>query len=168
MERNGYDKLNQEGIRTNGNSALRVNILVCTENEYKLAVAETVKKSLEDLGFGVTITEKATLGEFKLALSQGHFGLYIGETCLSYDYNLGEFFSSGGELSYGIDDTFFTEYESYKNGIDSTMTFVESFETEVPFIPLFYRKAVISVNPNITGVDEISTYYSVSDWKSSK
>lgn len=168
MERNGYYKLNQEGIRTNGNSALRVNILVCTENEYKLAVAEAVKKSLEDLGFGVTITEKATLEEFKLALSQGHFGLYIGEACLSYDYNLGEFFSSGGELSYGIDDTFFTEYESYKNGIDSTMTFVESFETEVPFIPLFYRKAVISVNPNITGVDEISTYYSVSDWKSSK
>lgn len=168
IERNGYDKFNADGIRTNDSSALRVNILVCTQNEYKKGVAEAVKKSLETLGFGVTITEKATLEEFKIALNEGHFGLYIGETCLSDDYNLNEFFTSKGELSYGIDEAFFSGYESYRNGSDSTMTFVESFETEVPFIPLFYRKAIISVNPNITGVDESNTYASVSDWKVNK
>lgn len=168
LERNGYDKFNADGIRTNGSSALRVNILVCTENEYKIGVAEAVKKSLENLGFGVTVTEKATLEEFGLALSEGHFGLYIGETCLSYDYNLNEFFTSKGALSYGIDEAFFAEYENYRNGSESTMTFVESFETEVPFIPLFYRKAIVSVNPNITGVDEGNIYSSVSDWKASK
>ena len=168
LERNGYDKFNDDGIRTNGNSSLRVNILVCTENDYKLAVAEAVKRSLEDLGFGVTITEKQTLEAFKLALAEGHFSLYIGETSLSYDYSLDEFFSSNGVLSYGIDETFFAEYTSYKNGAESTMGFVESFETEVPFIPLFYRKAVISVNPNISGIDESSFYTSVSEWKLSK
>ncbi len=168
LERNGYDKINQDGIRTNGSNALKVNILVCTENEYKKNVAEAVKKSLEVLGFGVSITEKATLEDFSAALSQGHFGLYIGETRLSYDYNLDEFFSKGGQLSYGIDEAFFAEYEAYKSGADSTMTFVEGFETEVPFIPLFYRKAVVSVNPNISGVSENSVYSSVSDWRLDK
>lgn len=165
LERNGYDKLNDEGIRTNGNSALRVNILVCAENEYKLSVAEAVKKSLEDLGFGVTITQKETLEDFTQSLSDGKYGLYIGESYLSYDYDLTEFFSSGGALSYGIDEEFFTEYTNYVNGTDSTMTFVESFETEVPFIPLFYRKAIVSINPNITGVDEDNPYISVYAWK---
>ncbi len=168
LERNGYNKFNDDGVRTNGSSSLRVTILVCTENEYKLAVAEAVKKSLEDLGFGVTITEKENLESFKLALAEGHFSLYIGETNLSYDYNLDEFFSDSGALSYGIDEAFFTEYVNYKNGTETTMNFVESFETEVPFIPLFYRKAVVSVNPNITGIDENSFYSSVSEWKLSK
>ncbi len=168
LERNGYDKFNDDGVRTNGSSALRVNILVCTENEYKKGVAEAVKKSLEDLGFGVTVTEKATTEEFITALNEGHFGLYIGETVLPYDYSLNEFFTSDGQLSYGIDETFFAEYGSYIDGTDSFMTFVEGFETEVPFIPLFYRKAIISVNPNITGVDEANPYSSVNMWKVNK
>ncbi len=165
LERNGYTKFNADGIRTNGSSALRVNILVCTENEYKLSVAEAVKSSLQDLGFGVTITEKKTAEDFRAALKEGHFTLYIGETELPLNYDLTEFFSADGELSYGIDTEFFKEYEAYENGESSTMTFVESFETEVPFIPLFYRKAIVSVNPNIVGFAPGESYASVSDWK---
>lgn len=165
LERNGYTKFNDDGVRTNGSSALRVNILVCTENEYKLSVAEAVKSSLQDLGFGVTITQKKTSEDFVAALKEGHFTLYIGETELPLNYDLIEFFSTNGELSYGIDDEFFKEYEAYKKGESSTMTFVEGFETEVPFIPLFYRKAIVSVNPNIVGFEQGNTYATVSDWK---
>ncbi len=165
LERNGYDKFNSDGIRTNGATALRVNILVCTENEYKKSVAEAVKKSLEDLGFGVSITEKKTLEDFKKALNEGHYSLYIGETQLSYDYNLQEFFKNNGQLSYGISEEFFSQYESYRNGADSFMTFVEGFETEVPFVPLFYRKSVVSVNPNITGVNIEDIYSSACLWQ---
>jgi ABC-type transport system substrate-binding protein len=165
LERNGYTKINAEGIRTNGSSALRVNILVCTENQYKLSVAEAVKASLQDLGFGVTITEKKTAEAFVAALKEGHFTLYIGETELPLNYDLTEFFSADGVLSYGIDTEFFKEYQAYKNGEGSTMTFVESFETEVPFIPLFYRKAIVSVNPNIVGFMPGESYATVSNWK---
>ncbi len=165
LERNGYTKLNADGIRTNGSSTLRIDILVCSQNEYKVGVAEAVKKTLEDIGFGVTITQKKTPEEFETALKEGHFGLYIGETQLSYNYDLTEFFSKNGNLCYGIDELFFEEYELYDNGESSTMSFIESFETEVPFIPLFYRKSIASVNPNITGVDKGNVYASVSQWK---
>lgn len=164
LERNGYTGFTDEGVRTNGANSLRVNILVCTENEYKLGVAQAVKASLEELGFGVSITEKKTLEEFKTSLDEGHFGLYIGETQLPLNYDLSEFFSSDGEMSYGISEEFFEEYEAYEQGTSSTMIFVESFETEVPFIPLFYRKAIVSVNPNITGVVDDEDYSGVALW----
>ena len=165
LERNGYDKLNSNGVRTNGRNTLRVNILVCTKNEYKLSVAESVKKSLESLGFGVTITKKSTVSQFKEALKEGHFGLYIGEIELTDNYKLSEFFSNSGVVNYGIDKDFYTEYSDYRNGVISTTEFVESFSTEVPFIPLFYRKSVVSINPNVSGVDENNLYVSVCDWK---
>lgn len=166
LERNGYDQVNGDGVRTNGKNTLRVNILVCTQNQYKVTVAQALKKSLEEIGFGVTITQKKTPKEFTEALKTGHFGLYIGETQLAANCDLSEFFSKNGALSYGVDDEFFAEYSAYKSGVDSTTVFVESFSTEVPFIPLFYRKAVVSVNPNITGVkDGYNIYYDVCNWK---
>lgn len=166
LERNGYTQVNGEGIRTNGKNALRVNILVCTQNQYKLTVAQALKSSLEEIGFGVTITQKKTPKEFTDALDTGHFGLYIGETQLTANCDLSEFFTKNGVLSYGIDDKFFAEYSAYKSGTDSTTVFVESFSTEVPFIPLFYRKAVVSVNPNITGVNAgYNIYDDICSWK---
>ncbi len=168
LERNGFDKVNEEGIRTNGNISLRINILVCTENEYKITVAEAVRDSLKDLGFGVTITEKKTMESFVSALKEGHYGLYVGEIQLPYNYDLSEFFSEKGELNYGISPDFYAEYGNYEKGTSSTKAFVEAFETQVPFIPLFYRKAVLSINPNVVGVNSEKPYSSVSDWKIQK
>ncbi len=166
LERNGYNKTNSEGIRTNGSASLRVDILVCIENPYKLTVAESFKAELEKLGFGVTINKKKTTEEFVAALKEGHYSFYIGETKLTPNCDMSAFFSKSGKLNYGIDEEFFSEYSSYKKGEASTTQFVESFSTEIPFLPLFYRKAVVSVNPNISGIDDSkSLYSSVSDWK---
>ena len=166
LERNGYTQVNGDGVRTNGKNALKVNILVCTQNQYKLTVAQALKSSLEEIGFGVTITQKKTPKDFTDALKTGHYGLYIGETQLTANCDLSEFFTKDGALSYGVDKEFFAEYTAYKSGIDSTTVFVESFLTEVPFIPLFYRKAVVSVNPNISGVKaDYNVYNNVCNWK---
>lgn len=168
LERNGFDSFNDKGVRTNGVTSLNVNILVCTSNVYKLTVAQRVKAALEELGFGVTITEKATQEELELALSEGFFNLYIGETSLPDNYRIDSFFTKDGATAYGVQESFFTEYDGYKSGAVSTMDFVEGFETEVPFIPLFYRKNIISVSDGITGVDNNHPYVSISDWKSEK
>lgn len=166
LERNGYTTVNSEGIRTNGNNSLKLSILVCSENQYKVSVAEAVKKSLEELGFGVVITEKKTSEDFINALKEGHFSLYIGEAQLTSNCDLSEFFTEKGNLNYGISQEFFKDFDAYKKGTDSTMTFVEAFSTEVPFIPLYYRKAVVSVNPNITGpVNGYCVYSDIGEWK---
>ena len=69
-------------------------------------------------------------------------------------------------MSYGVDDEFFTEYASYRSGELSATEFAESIATNVPIISLFYRKAVISVNPNVIGIDETGNIYAgVHNWK---
>lgn len=169
LERNGYTKTNSDGVRTDGNTSLKLGILVCSQNKYKLTVAEALKKSLEELGFGVTITEKKTTEEFYEALNDGHFNLYIGETELTANCDLSEFFTKDGTLNYGINEDFFRYYSLYKSGNDSSMTFVENFSTEVPFIPLYYRKAIVCVNPNITGVKSSHDCYAdICNWKFEK
>lgn len=169
LERHGYDKTNSEGVRTNGSSSLRVDILVCTQNPYKLSVAESFKSALEKLGFGVTIREYKKAEDFISALEKGHYSFYIGETQVTNNCDLSEFFSKDGVLNYGIDEKVYETYSSYKKGETNTTAFVESFSTNVPFLPLFYRKAVVSVNPNISGLsDSKSLYSSVCDWKMPK
>jgi hypothetical protein len=168
LERNGFDSLNTNGVRTNGSVPLNVDILVCTANPYKLKVAENLKASLTELGFGVTITERETQEEFELALSEGLFGLYIGETVLPNNYRIDSFFVKDGATAYGVREEYYSQYEEYKNGTQNVNTFVEGFETEVPFIPLFYRKNVISVSDGVSGIDINEPYVSISDWKLEK
>ncbi len=165
LERNGYSKVNSDGTRVNGGKTLSISILVCSRNAYKVSVAEAVKDSLESLGFKVTVNQKKTVTEYKEALDKGQYSLYIGEVSLADNCDLSPFFSEKGVANYGINKEFYKEYALYKKGDISTTEFVEGFSTEVPFIPLFYRKSVIAINPNITGVDENNVYTSVSDWE---
>ncbi len=166
LERNGYDKVNDKGFRTNGSNTLSVSILVCSQNQYKMHVAEALKKSLTELGFNAYIIEKKTDEDFKKALGEGHYGLYIGETVMTDNCDMSGFFTSGGSMNYGVDDEFFTEYANYRSGELSATEFAESIATNVPIISLFYRKAVISVNPNVTGIDEEGNIYAgVHNWK---
>lgn len=169
LERNGYNSFNGEGIRTNGVTALRVDVLVCTKNPYKLTVAENFKTQLEKLGFGVKLREYKKTEAFLEALEEGHYSFYIGETKLTNNCDLSEFFSKDGKLNYGINKDMYEIYSMYKKGETSTKVFVENFSAKIPFLPLFYRKAVVSVNPNITELgNENSLYSSVSDWKMPK
>ncbi|MGN0526974.1 MAG: ABC transporter substrate-binding protein [Acutalibacteraceae bacterium] len=165
LERNGYNKTNSDGIRTNGSSGLRVDILVCTQNPYKLTVAESFKKQLEKLGFGVTVKKYSDAEAFTSALKEGHYSFYVGETCMTDNCDMSEFFTEGGALSYGVSDSMKENFKLYRNGEVTTSQFIESFSTEMPLLPLFYRKAVISVNPNVKGVDETGVYTSVNNWK---
>ncbi len=169
LERHGYDSVNSEGVRSNGSTSLRVDVLVCTENPYKLTVAENFKAQLEKLGFGVKLREYEKSEDFLLALEEGHYSFYIGEAKLTNNCELSEFFSEDGKLNYGIKQECFEIYSMLKSGESSTKVFVENFSANVPFLPLFYRKAVVSINPNITGVgDENNLYSSVSDWEMPK
>ncbi len=169
LESDGFDKVNSDGVRGNGGINLNVSILVCAENPYKITVAESFKAALERLGFSVTINKKDTQEDFLLSLSEGHYSFYVGEVMLTPNCDLASFFTEDGKFSYGISSEMNAVYSSYKNGGIEIGEFIESFESNVPFIPLFYRKDVVSVNPNISGIGEKHKLYStVSDWKLNK
>lgn len=169
LEDDGFDVVNSDGVRGNGGINLNVSILVCTENPYKLTVAESFKTALEGLGFSVTINKRDTQESFMLSLSEGYYSFYVGEVMLTPNCDLDSFLTESGKFNYGISPEMLTVYSSYQNGDIEISEFLERFESSVPFIPLFYRKDVVSVNPNITGVGEGHKLYStVSEWKLNK
>lgn len=169
LERAGYTQTDSDGVRSNGVSKLNVNIIVCTAHPYKLTVAESFKSQLEKLGFGVTINKYKTAKAFNEALKNGRYSFYVGEVQLTSNCDLSGFFTESGALNYGIDEEMYDVYKDYKNSVISTTGFIESFSTKIPFLPLFYRKAVVSVNPNISGISEDGELYSsICDWKISK
>ncbi|MBQ2255640.1 MAG: hypothetical protein II330_02145 [Clostridia bacterium] len=75
-----------------------------------------------------------------------------------------------GAVNYGIDETSAMLYENFRNGKVNMTEFVEGFNTVVPFAPLFFRKTVMSVNPDISGITSVegNAYLSVCDWKVKK
>ncbi len=168
LEDNGFNKVNGSGVRTNGVSSLNVSILVCTDNQYKVDVAEALKKTLKTLGFGVTV-DKESKKSYLSSLKNGYFDIYIGETVMTDGYDLSEFFTNSGTLNYGISTKFYGTFSDYFKGSLSMQKFIEKFYAEVPFIPLFYRKAVVSVNPNIDGVQsDLMLYKNIDSWKMTK
>ena len=169
LENNGYDKLTSEGYRTDGVNTLRLSILVCNNNPYKKSVAEALQKSLATLGIKATISVK-NQADYLKALQEGFYEIYIGEIELPADYDLTEFFTAEGQVNYGISEKASVNYENFKKGNNNMTEFVENFNTDVPFAPLFFRKSVMSVNPEVSGITttEGNIYLSVCDWKVKK
>lgn len=169
LENNGYDKFTDEGYRTDGVNTLRLSILVCNNNPYKKSVAEALQKSLATLGIKATISVK-NKADYLEALKEGFYEIYIGEIELPADYDLNEFFTAEGQVNYGISEKASVNYVNFKRGKLNMTEFVESFNTDVPFAPLFFRKSVMSVNPEVSGITttEGNVYLSASDWKVKK
>ena len=69
------------------------------------AVAEKLNETFRASGLYLTV-RALPLKQYKSALSNGNFDLYLGEVRLTANFDLSEFFSSEGNLNYGgISDT---------------------------------------------------------------
>lgn len=80
-------------------------LLVNREDSVRLLAAREIKKMLEGCGLAVTMSELPT-EEYREALAQGQFDLYLGQTKLSANMDLSAFFAPKGALSYGhMDDS---------------------------------------------------------------
>ena len=78
--------------------------LVNKDDSRRVRVARNIKKMLEEGGLKVTMWEYPG-AEFREALAEGKFDLYLGQTKLSPNMDLTEFFREDGSLSYGgMDD----------------------------------------------------------------
>ena len=152
LEENGFDSLNADGYRTNGRLSLRLTLLVCEDNPFKTELATRVADMLKELGIRIAVDKRDT-EQYKEALKAGDYELYIGEVNLCDNLNLSPFFSSSGAAHYGINDEHSQSYTSFVQGKTDITAYIESFYLQVPFIPVCYRTAVMSYNPDYSGVE---------------
>ena len=115
-----------------------------SENQFKLETGEFIEEYLKELGFKVSL-KKLKAEEFTAALTEGKYDLYIGEVKLTPNMNLSPLLL-GGSASFGISNISETSarYAQHLAGNCEIMDFINTFNEDLPVIPLCYRNAAVS------------------------
>lgn len=145
LEKAGYNKLKDNGVRYSGyNNELSFNLLVHTDNAFKVEAAKQIARELMEVGIKVTVTP-LDFDAYSAAVRSWRFDMYLGEVMLTPDMSLNPLLAPGGDVSYGINTaagTTSTAYKEYKNGIVDTKGFINIFSADMPFVPLCYRNGI--------------------------
>ena len=143
-----------------------VSLLVNKDNQFKLETAEFLKKHLEAVGFTVNL-KTYSADYYTEAVEIGSYDMYIGEVRLSPNMDLFPIF--GGDVSYGIDPlcASATRYNQFLNGKCELMDFVNTFNEDLPVIPLCYRNAAASYTNSMQGdfnSCDGDVFYNIEEW----
>lgn len=120
-----------------------VSLLVNKENQFKLEAAEFIANYLTSLGFKVVLKNYEPQ-YYTEAIELGSYDMYIGEIRLTPNMDLSSLL--GGSQGYGIDPSCISasRYSQLLSGGCELMDFVNTFNEDLPFIPLCYRNAAAS------------------------
>lgn len=120
-----------------------VSLLVNKENQFKLEAAELIQSYLTALGFNVKLKDYEPQ-YYTEAIELGSYDIYIGEIRLSPNMDLSPIL--GGSEGYGIDPacSSVSRYSQLLGGKCELMDFINTFNEDLPFIPLCYRNAAAS------------------------
>ncbi len=194
LEEIGYNRLDSDGVRRNGNSPLSFSLLVNKENSARVATAKLIAKQLKKQGIKITVV-KVSFKEYKRRLKKGEFDLYLGEVKITENMDFTELATPGGSAAYGIKaqkkkDTEKEEQDNKKENKEESKTLdcskvIKNFykgknsisdvavtlQNDMPFIPVCYRTGVLFANENIENLKIASLsdiYFSIDSYKIKK
>lgn len=168
----GYNRINDEGFATNGWYIITLRLIVNKENEQRLKLAQEIADSLIASGINVDVVT-LSFSEYKKALANGEYDLYVGEVKLTNDMNLSEIF--GGYVyyqnfnAYGIDreNGARAAYEKFVSGEISFDEFCDVFITACPFVPICFRGGAAIFSRDLGGTETMlagDIFYGISEW----
>ncbi len=136
---------------------MKLRIIVNDDNAFKISAAENIETALESIGIDVAV-EKLPFEYFVQRLQRGEYELYIGETKLTKNMSLTQFFSSNGGVSYGISSSskIVSVYDDFLAGKVTVQRFVDYFDVASPFVPILFRSG-IEMYTNEINVSEFGT-----------
>lgn len=197
LEEIGYNSLDSDGVRRNGNSYLSFSLLVNKENSARVAAAKLIATQLKKQGIKITVV-KVSFKEYKRRLKNGEFDLYLGEVKITENMDFSQLAISGGSAAYGIkaqkkkdtdkeeqteNNTENSEKEKSKTlacskviknfykGKNSISDVAVTLQNDMPFIPVCYRMGVLFCNENIENLNMASLsdiYFSIESYKIKK
>lgn len=131
-------------------AAREITFVVNSENPFKLETSELIVNYLEALGFEVNL-KKMKSAEIVDAINEGDYDIYLGESKLTPNMNLSPLFL-GGNASFGISNISETSkrYSQLLSGDCEIMDFINTFNEDLPVIPICYRNAAASYTNSVT------------------
>lgn len=188
LEKLGYNSVDGDGVRRNGGTKLKFELLVNSENRMRAAAAQIIAANLAECGISVKVTEK-NFADYTAALSSGNFELCLAETEITPNMDLTNLVTEGGSTAYGVKypkpEENAAQEEGGNTGValnpktpadlisgfysgENTVADVASvLQTEMPFIPVCYRTGVLFYNDNIENVNGSSAsdiYFSIDSY----
>ncbi len=194
LEKIGYNRLDSDGVRRNGNSPLSFSLLVNEGNSARVAAAKLIASQLKKQGIKITVV-KTSFKEYKRRLKNGEFDLYLGEVKITENMDFSQMVFAGGSAAYGIKaqkkkDTEKQEkteestenqqkeenqtldcakvIKNFYKGKNSISDVAVTLQNDMPFIPVCYRTGVLFCNENIENLNMASLsdiYFSIDSYK---
>lgn len=143
-------------------------LAVNKDNGFKVATADFVAEQLASAGIQTEIVPLEST-EFLTEVKKGAFDMYIGEVKLTANMSLAPLLSKGGEASVGIDTAgkSAAAYESFSRGETDLKDFIETFNEDMPLVPLCYRSGVSAYNMRLNVPEpgnEGDVYCAIDKW----
>ncbi len=170
LEENGYIyAYSHNAYRSKDFEFLKIKLLVCSDTKAKVSLANEIKDSLESIGIAVELMEKE-YGDYIDTLNKGDYDLYVGEIKLGANMSLSPFFTEGGNVCYGIDTKSVAAkaYSDFSKGAIDISTFVQVFDSNLPFIPLCYRDGMAYYSRELSyegNVNEYEPFKNIYTWE---
>lgn len=138
---------------------LAIKMIVNSENEYKVAVAERIAEDMRSMGVTVEL-EYLKWSDYLVALTNQNFDVYLAEVRLRNDFDLTELVSQEGTLNFGRYYSEETELllASFRTAdADSLKAAAEALykklSEDAPIIPVLFKRHVVNAKRGI--VDSI-------------
>ncbi|MBP3705743.1 MAG: ABC transporter substrate-binding protein [Clostridia bacterium] len=167
LDKIGYNRLNSESYYVNSaGKRASFNLLVNSENRSRVLAAYKIKDQLRAAGIEITVVEK-DYDKYVADLSAGNFQLYLGEINILPNMDLSQLVIAGGSAAYGrgtVQTEAQEETDEIKTDIiaDAIARFYDGsvtindvagvLLTEMPQIPICYRKGLLFYDEKISGV----------------
>ncbi len=157
-------------------SELTLSILVNKDNPEKVAIAESIKKTLEKNGI-ITKVKPVSYNDYIQKISYKDFSMFIGEISMPKTMDPTKLVGSGGNyFSYANEEMDKTldlmriakTNEEVMKAFDE---FTGLFKREMPFVPLFFRTESIVMTSNLSGFgmpNYYGAYQNAENWYFSK
>lgn len=176
LEKAGYKDSNEDGILENDKGRkLSLTILVNQNNGSRADTARTIAGALSEIGIQTKV-KSLSWDEYRAAIEEGDFDLYLGGYKFDKKSNLRAMFSSSNPISYKN-----PELKALVNKLETCLTAKkqkEVYETlkpylseELPYYCLLYKTYAFITVPNFTA-SEIPTFFDIyrgcGNWQWSK
>lgn len=150
----GYNKLNQGFYCNDSGNHITLTLLVNADNLSRVAAAKLIASECKLCGIEINVIERS-YSEYISLLSSGNFQLYLGEIMVLNNMDLSSLVVSGGSAAYGV-GTIIDEntgqagktvcalmVDKYKKGECMLSDLAGAFLSEMPQIPVCYRKGML-------------------------
>lgn len=127
---------------------ITLRLLFCEDSSEKKAFANAVALQLSAAGIEVKLEGK-NYSAYKTAVANRDYDLYLGEVKLSNSLSLLPLMNSS-EFGLSVSSEIKNAYISYCNGQLGEKEFLNSFNEDLPFIPIMFKSSTLAYSKGIT------------------